>query len=179
MKKLISYALVLSIVFISACSKDEVAGPQGEQGIQGPQGPAGSVDITVKTVTLYSYDFIEGGTAGDPQHKYSASVSVSEVTSDVYYNGLVIVYYQGFGTTPPPWYSLPQTIYRDGYSYTLTYAHRPGYVIVQRYDSNLYSQAPDFDLTLKIVVIPGSGKKEYDVDFNDYEAVKRYFNLQD
>ena len=59
MKKFISYALVLSIVFISACSKDEVAGPQGEQGIQGPQGPAGSVDITVKTVTLYPSDFTE------------------------------------------------------------------------------------------------------------------------
>jgi len=180
--------IALSILLVTGCEKEGPVGPagaSGSQGIQGPQGATGNqgqsgTNLIVKTFTLYPSDFTEFGTQGEPLHRYSATKNISEITQSVYDNGMVIVYYQGSGTTPPPWYSLPQTLYKNGYSYTLTYSHYVGGVGIQRYDSDLNSIQPEFNLTLKVVIVPPlSGKKEWDVDFNDYNAVKSYFNLKD
>lgn len=179
MKKLATGLLFLSILFVGSCSKEGPVGPQGpqgQQGNQGIQGPQGSTNIVVKNVTFYSSDFSAYGTAGQPQYRYSATKSVSEITQSVFDNGMVIAYYKS-GTS---WFSLPQTIYESGYSYTLTYAHWVGGLTVQRYDSDLNSLAPSFTLNLKVVIVPpSSGKKEWDVDWGNYEAVKTYFHLKD
>ncbi len=182
MKNAVTILFLLSILFIGSCSKEGPIGPAGPQGAQGPQGnqgaqgAQGNANIIVKNFTLYPSDFTEYGTSGQSQHRYSATHSISEITNSVFDNGMVVVYYKS-GTS---WFSLPQTIYVSGYSYTLTYFHYVGGIGVQRYDSDLYSLAPSFNLELKVVIVPpASGKKEWNVDWNNYQAVKAYFQLKD
>ena len=196
MKKQFLIVVVIAMAFatLSSCAKEGAQGPTGVQGsagiqgVKGNTGPTGNTGATgqsgatliVKQFTLYPSDFSEYGTPGELQHRYSATRSIPEITNNIYNSGLVVIYYQGSGTTPPPWYSLPQTLYTGSYSYTLTYSHFVGGISIQRYDSDLQSIPPDFNLTLKVVIVPQMpGKKEWDVDFSNYEAVKQYFNLKD
>lgn len=176
---------LLMLFSFYSCEKEAQTGPQGEQGLQGeqgpqgpqgeqgPKGPAGSIDAVVKNITVQTSDFVESSNG----EKYSASITMPAITNSIYQNGAVMVYYEGSGSNPPPYYTLPQLIYESGYSYNITYAHRPQTLVIQRYDSDLSAIAPSFDLNLKVVIIPGSAKKEWDVDFEDYYAVKDYFNL--
>lgn len=189
-KNLIMIVVIAMLTGIGSCSKDEgpqgPAGPQGaqgqpgQQGADGPagvQGPAGNANVIVRNYTLEPSDFTEYGTAGQPQHRYSASISIPEVTSSVFNSGMVVVYYNPNG---PSWFSLPQTLYESSYSYTLTYYHYVGGVGIQRYDSDLHSIPPTFTLSLKVVIVPpATGKKDWDVDWNNYSAVKEYFHIKE
>lgn len=174
MKKIILY--FLSIIVLSSFFSYEIEAkikprrPRGEQGIKGPTGNA---NVIIKNITFQTSDFVEGPDG----EKYSASKTIPEITNSVYQSGAVMVYYEGSGTTPPPYYPLPTELYQSSYSYKLTYAHRPQTLVVQRYDSDLTAHRPSSDLNLKVVIIPGSGKIEWDVDFEDYYAAKEYYSL--
>lgn len=187
MKRIIYLIALSCCLFIASCNKDviEVEGPTGPQGATGATGPAGTpgmdgnANIISRNITYYVSDFVEQGTPGEQLHKYTATKSISDITDDVYNNGAVIVYYRGFGSSVP-WYSLPQTIYENGGTYTLTYAHSLGQLTVQKYDADLTSEPPSFDLHLKVIILPSMyGKKDIPINWDKYEEVKDYFNLKD
>jgi hypothetical protein len=148
--------------------------------VTGSIGATGGINLTVIDMTYYPSDFTTYGTYGQAQYRSSVTTSIPAITQDVYDAGMVLVYYQGSGTTPPPWYSLPQTLYETNYSYTMTYASYLGGVNVQLYPSDLMSAVPNFNITVKIIVVPPyMGKTSINVDWKDYNAVKAYFNLKD
>lgn len=187
MKRIIYLIALSCCLFITSCNKDviEVEGPAGPQGTTGATGPTGTpgidgnANVISRNITFYTTDFYEHGTLGQQQHKYTAQKSMPEITEDVFYNGAVLVYYRGFGSSLP-WYTLPQTLYANDVQYTLTYNHTIGHLEIQRYDADFTTERPDFDLYLKVIILPPMyGKKDIPINWDNYEEVKAYFNLKD
>ena len=175
MKKSILYLTLMAVIIIyitASCAKE---GPIGPQGIQGEKGNPGSVNIKTYNITFSNSDWYFLGTLGNSDARWVADFYNSEITNDVFNNGTVLMYYK---SSSGHWVSLPQTFYSGTFSYTLTYGYNNGSVFLARYDSDLNPINPGY-LESKIVIIPGSGKKYWDVDYNDYEAVKKYFNIKD
>ena len=125
-KALFSSALFLFL--IASCSKDGATGPVGPTG---PTGATGGINLTVVNATYAPSDFTTYGTYGQAQYRSSVTTSIPQITQSVYDSGMVLVYYQGSGTNPLPWYPLPQTLYETNYSYSMTYAHYLGGVNIQ------------------------------------------------
>lgn len=188
MKTLLTFLMAALLLTFSACQGDEgpmgPQGPQGATGAQGPQGPAGqdgqdgqngTAQIYRRNLTAYSSDWYSAGTSGSQGYRYQVEFSAPEITSSVYSGGVVLMYYDnGNGYI----FSLPQTIYYSSYSATYTFGYINGLVSVQRYDSDLYTIAPSYTWSFKLVVIPGTGKMAPPVDLNDYYAVCKYYGIE-
>jgi hypothetical protein len=176
-KSLVTCALFLFL--LASCSKDGATGPAGPQGPTGPSGSTGTMNASVFNYTFAPTDFVAYGTQGQPSYRYSSTISIDSITQAVYDNGMVLVYYQGFGTTPLPWYPVPQTIYEPTYSYLMTFYYLPGSLTFQQYPSDMTSPQATFDISIKVVVVPGTtNKTSINIDWKDYNAVKKYFNLK-
>lgn len=132
--------------------------------------------LTSKTFTFSNWTW-----DGNTNYKYDyVDLTWDGLTSDIVDNGAVNMYLQ----TPSGWAPLPRTIALSGTLYDYAQCQRYTYdvgrfkIIVQ--DDDLAEPDPLGNWTIKIVAISNSQRKANpDLDWNDYPAVKKRFNLAD
>ena len=149
------------------------AGPRGETGATGAQGPKGDagmanvIQITYgsRTMTGSSLQYILSGIT---QNQVNSSLIQTYITAG---NG--------------QWYALPGFTTSNKYSVFiypsgLSIGSNPNPILIIAREST--SPPADVFGSTRIIIIPAndlrSGRKS-GIDFNDYEAVKRYYGLKD
>ena len=201
MKKLLKIALaVMVFVFLASCAKEGPMGPQGPQGQQGyegpagPQGPAGpegpegpqgppgndgNAYVASTTLMVNSQDWYWDETSWRVDFDYDA------ITSDVYNSGVVLVYMEVEQT----WRQIPMTFYYSEvnsagetvyYSSSLETSFYLGCVSVFWTDNDFYNGYRPEDHQFRLVAITaGCYSAHPDLDYSDYELVKKTFQLAD
>ncbi len=167
MKRIFLFLGVALMSIIQSCSGPE--GPQGPRGSNGQDGLIAEVFEVTKSFTS--------------TNNFSNLVTFPHV---IYPSDMVLVYrlasvYQGADV----WKLLPETYYQTngaldfGYNFDFT-----------KYDANIYLFGNNLqtvtdqfrlDQVLRIVIVPGafSGKSTKSVDFSDYNAVIKYYNIDE
>ena len=192
MKKYFLFYFVLILLvaqFTESCSK---------------KGDPGNIVNTVDTFQLANADYAYGywtlstgpsSSSGMPAR--IATRNEAKITQKVFNSGTVLVYLKtpsDLGVTPPNQYVLlPFTItgYNASYLNKITYGYEAGKLRIYYYyeitdaaivnPPNIYtSTVPTY--TFKTIIIPGSDgyrQSQPPVNYQDYEAVKKYYNLPD
>lgn len=171
-------ALLVIAISFSSCSKEGPQGLQGEQGPQGAQGTQGAkgdkgepgtanviYSQWIDTLTYYL-------TSETTTDTIFGSLEVPALTADIVNNGDMKVYINLYTADDPYVISLPY--------YTGTGGFIEAYFFIGGIEilSNLNIDG----LPLRYVLIPGgtsARKAGPAVDWNDYNAVKKYLNLKD
>ena len=160
--KLVTIGLLIAgATTFSNCEK-------GEDGKDGIDGIDGNANVVSSSITSGSWSFVSPS--------WSQSFTYSAITQDILDNGAVLVYV----ASGVNYYQLPYTFYpSSSYSRTYNYVHYLGGLKVFVTDSDLNTPEPG-TLKFKVVVIEASGlMKNPNVDLNNYQAVKKAFNLAD
>ena len=154
--------LIAGATTFSNCEKVTVTGPAGEDGKDG------NANVVSSSITSGSWSFVSPS--------WSQSFTYSAITQDILNNGAVLVYV----ASGVNYYQLPYTFYpTSSYSRTYNYVHYLGGLKVYVTDSDLNTPEPG-TLKFKVVVIEASGlMKNPNVDLNNYQEVKKAFNLKD
>lgn len=180
----ISYALVLSIVFVMvSCSKEGDAGPAGADGPAGPAGPSGPQGPKGDTGTanvIYS-DWLDVAYETDADSAtWIAQIDAPKLTGDMLSKGEVKVYVNLGLAADPVIAPLP---YFDG-AFIINVRFVEG-LIAMISNANL-STFTDEDSGAKVqqvryVLIPGgtAARQSAGIDWNNYQQVKKYLNLKD
>jgi hypothetical protein len=155
-------AVVAMLSTFTACKKENYDDKYQPKGNYQPAGNYGNANVISKTVTLsYTYD--------TNNNLYYANVSVPEITSKVINNGLVQCYiYIGSGWVPLT-FSGPNGIV----GYAIDTGIVEFFTNLSMYTSSPYNQA-------KIVIVNPAGRMANpNVNYKNYEEVKKAFNLKD
>jgi len=158
MKK-IFLLISLSLIFITACKKDE---PRDEPQ---PNSNITNIDVTVK------YDDWERFNQ-EYTYGYEAIIAVPEITSDVLHTGAIITYLKDENDF---FLVLPITIHTEYYSATYAIGYSEGIfdpaIIFNSYDIETTPQTLDFKIIILKNVPPAS------LNIKDFDEVKKYYNL--
>ena len=177
--KVIATIFVAFGLIFSSCKKDP--GPKGDTGSQGPAGPAGTngtngingtngnANVVSSSITTASWTYVAPS--------WEMSFTYPAINQDILDNGAVLVYVKSGSN----YYQLPYTFYpSSSYSRTYTFVHYLGGLKVFVTDSDLTQPTNPGTLTFKVVAIAASGKMANpNLNYDDYNAVKKAFNLQD
>lgn len=169
--KLVCMALLAMVAMVSC---------RGPQGPQGPQGPMGNANVVSSTVTVYPNDW-----RWDNNTSWRVDINYKAINADIDDYGAVLVYMNMENT----WRQLPYTFYyttelEDGsigyFSSSLEVSSYKEGVSIFWTESDFYDQYRPDQHDFKIVVIAASlYNSRLDVDYSDYEAVKKAFQLED
>ncbi|MCC6287294.1 MAG: hypothetical protein IT249_05365 [Chitinophagaceae bacterium] len=191
MKKLTLQSLatiMLAItILLSSCGKEGPQGPQGEQGATGATGATGAQGAVGTANVIYS-DWLDATFTADTLHDGSTidtvgfytTIDAPKLTTDILTSGEMKVYIN-LGTAD------------DAYIAPLPYFSPYNGVTIE---PNFYAGSIDIYSNLNVstatqngskyrqyryILIPGgtSARKASAVDWNDYNAVKKYLNLKD
>jgi hypothetical protein len=144
-------------------------------GCTGPQGPMGNANV--QTI---QYVVTPGDWTGDTD-EYDASLSVPEITQDIFNNGAVLLYSMYENATPYSFNLIP---------YTYVYNNETTYM-----DANIYvgsidlflrqisggvnnTSQPTSNYIIKVVIIAGVNVSDIPVDVKNYAVLKKYYNLK-
>lgn len=181
MKKLtlqsIAALVVAVLISFSSCSKEGPEGPAGPQGNPGPtgnagpQGPAGTANVIYSEWLDVSFE--EGG----------AEITATALTADILNNGDIKAYWN-IGTAAEPFVVPVPAVVPIGLLVETPTEDQPDVFIDPYYSvgSILLSCNYNFDGLFRYILIPGgtaARKSGPAVDWNDYNAVKKYLNLKD
>lgn len=157
-----TFALACGLLF-TGCKKE---GPPGKDGTNGKDGNA---NVVSSSVTSGGWSYVSPS--------WEQAFTYPAITQNILDKGAVLVYVQSGSN----YYQLPYTFYPSStYSRTYTYVHYLGGLKVFVTDSDLTQPTNPGTLTFKVVVIAASGRAANpNVNYNDYNAVKKAFNLQD
>jgi hypothetical protein len=166
MKKLTVISMTLvAMIFAVSC-----------RGPQGPEGPTGNANVASSTLTVYPSQWYWDNTSWRVDIEYKA------INADIDAHGAVLVYMDVEGT----WRQIPMTYYYYDAQYDSFYASS---LEVSTYLEGLSIFWTESDLSqldapgthdFKIVVIAASVyQSRSDVDYSNYEAVKKAFQLAD
>lgn len=166
MKKLKLIAVPFALLsFMAACTKEGPAGPAGTNG---------NANVIVINHPLDSLN---------DSHSISVIMPAS-VTPGMVDSGLILVYYFGEVTGGCNlWYPSPGLGCGSNYQTRWYYAKQFNevYLSIKNPDGGTYTGNTKVIAKTKVVIATGttflSGKK--DIDFGNYEEVKRYLNLKD
>lgn len=173
MKKLISIILGLillgSLTTLYSCKKDDTE--------YQPKGAYGNANVTSHTFTVNSWNATSS--------MFYSHFTISNLTVGVQNGGAVMVYLSiNDGTN---WNALPCTFYSSSNHYTMSFLTATNLVEVRWTNSSgtaITGNDPNsmFDATCKFKIVifaPAAWLAPPDVDFKNYEEVKRTFNLAD
>lgn len=148
------------------CAKDGKTGPAGPAGANGANGNA---NVVSSTITSSNWSYVSPS--------WEIAFSYPAITQDIIDKGAVLVYLKN-GTS---YSQLPLTFFQSAsYSTALEVSNYLGGVKIFWTDSDLTQPTNPGSWTFKIVVIAASGRAANpNVNYNDYNAVKKAFNLQD
>jgi hypothetical protein len=138
------------------------AGPAGATGATGATGPAGS------SGAIYS----EWITPTFSSTTFSATLTAPKLTQEILDRGAVHVYIKGTSLIFPLPYTDIDSLGRVPFH--LDFAAGVGRIVI-------FTTAPVSGLPFRYVLIPGSipAGRRAAIDFNNYEAVKKEFDLKD
>lgn len=161
-KAALRVALLLTLA--SACKGPQgdpgPAGPAGPQGAQGPQGAVGTANVRYSDWTNVTFSG-SGST-------YTGNLTAAPLTQDVLDKADIRVYWK-----------------EGGRVITLPYAQVSGsttYTVHQRFyvgRIELVSSYAFGSQSMRYVIIPGGSALRLALNLDDYEAVKKAFNLPD
>ena len=177
MKKLSLICMtILAISFLASC--------RGPQGPQGPAGQDGNANVASSTLTIHDYDWewnqFYVDSEGHPRGQYAVTIDYPAINNNVYNYGAVLVYMDVNGA----WSQVPLTYYYNDdenlFEASIEVATlNDGGVRLFWTESDFWKVCPlthDF----KIVAIEASVyDNRSDVDYSNYEAVKKAFQLAD
>jgi len=176
------FILLLSIQILVSCKGTEgpqgpqgTAGAKGEAGVAGPQGPVGNANVRQINFGSKSH------TGTDLLLTFPGTF-----TADVIEKSLIYVYVKQNGTSTSGqaaayWFSVPgETVTGNEYSfYTAAGSTAAPGVFIRRVVNYLPGNEA-FD-AIRVVVIEASsnvnGRVIHEVDYRDYESVRKYYNL--
>jgi len=151
-------AVVAMLSTFTACKKENYDDKYQPKGNYQPAGNYGNANVINKTATL-SY------TLDTNNNMYSAVVSVPEITSNVINNGLV----QCYMSTGSSW----MAVANGGVSCFIDAGTVTFYTNISMFTSSPYTQ-------VKIVIVSPAGRMANpNVNYKNYEEVKKAFNLKD
>lgn len=166
MKKLHLICMALAVVFSFASCR-------------GPQGPEGNANVKSSTVDVAPSDWYWDNTS------WRVDINYEAINADITDYGAVLVYMDNQGT----WRQLPMTFYYQAEYEDGTIGNFSSSLEVSSYDEGVSIFWTENDLydgyrpdhhKFKIVVIAASYyNSRSDVDYSDYEAVKKAFQLAD
>lgn len=197
--------MLLALLLSQACEGPE--GPQGPPGPEGPPGQAGAPGApgpagTPASSTVYDIGDWDFTAAED----FTLGISFPDNGIEVSESDALLVYrlWNVTDAGTPIWRMLPQTVYFPPADTTLPASARESlqYDFVHTFeelaifmdgtvDLNTLGEGWTTDQVFRLVVVPGEfaqrtdGTKskinlaDYNVDYNDYEAVIKYFRLSD
>jgi hypothetical protein len=157
--------LIISIIIVAIISckgpQGEVGpqGTQGSQGIQGNAGPIGTANVIYSEWT--NITFTGSGSS------WQAKISAPKITQEILDKGLVKTYFKLDKNV----YELP--LASGGLSYL--------YQSISIGNINLLSNSKwSSEIPWRYVIIPGGiGARRANIDYSDYEAVKKAYNIPD
>jgi len=160
---------LVAMIFAVSC--------RGPMGPEGPAGHDGNANVYSSTVTVKTSDWYWDNTSWRVDLKYEA------INADITEHGAVLVYMEDRNT----WRQIPLTFYYnafddDGneyfYSSSLEVSSYDEGVSIFWTENDFYDGFRPEEHRFKIVVIEASVyASRPDVDYSDYEAVKRAFQL--
>lgn len=148
------------------CAKDGKTGPAGPAGANGTNGNA---NVVSSSITSSSWVYTAPS--------WGITFTYPAITQDIIDKGAVLVYLK----VGSAYNQLPLTIYQSAsYSSTYEVSTVVGGLTIFATDSDLTQPTNPGSKTFKVVVIAASGRAANpNVNYNDYNAVKKAFNLQD
>lgn len=165
-KRILMLLVIASMTTILGCAKD------GKDGLPGPQGPAGqngNANVKNYSLTVSSWQWTYDNLYERHYYRYSNS---SNSQSVVY--GYVM---SGSGKQAIPYYTCPswQCIQFDMATYLFG---SPPYIEFQYTNYNSKTTAPTSDSYFYLVIVPPTIRMANpNVDWTNYEEVKKTFNL--
>jgi hypothetical protein len=169
-------AVMSALIFMDACKGEKGdVGPIGTTGAVGATGAVGGIGPVGATGTAnvqYS-EWIPFTLTGTQSSNGTTNISLPKMTQEVLDKYLIFTYIK-FGTSN--WvYSLPLSFPSGG--------GKDETVAIRYYLSNamITSNASYSNTSFRYVLVPGgvpTGRKAA-VDYNDYEAVKKYYDIKD
>lgn len=185
-----------------ANGRDGNNGSNGSNGKDGKDGKNGNANVISGAFILDNNRFardswtIRNGNVTVSYPAKVANVSIPSLTEDVFRNGTVLLYMKipaGFATLPDSWVPLPHSVsgHNQGYLIITHYSYKTAmvqvYYMYQRTDNASNATVPDVTAAVvptqeyKYVVIAGNAatnaKTKPPVDYNNYEAVKTFYQL--
>lgn len=168
------------LVLATACTKESgvgpegATGPQGPQGVAGPQGPAGPAgpqgqpgNADVRQITFGSKNW--ANTVGT-----SVSLTLNGVNQETAEKSAFFTYLKADGN----WYPVPGEVSSYGEFRTYLIASANSTLYVKRVTAGSVLNAT----AVRVLLIPANAltnARQAAIDFNDYEAVKKAYNLPD
>lgn len=151
--------------------------------LKGPTGATGATGATGTANVLYSgwnYATNFRDTTADNSALHAADISAPALSQSILDGGVVQVYFTFGGGV----YTLPYTSYAGGKLNTISYWPRLKHIIVTRFTADNSNSVPlSTILQYRYVIIPGgtalAAIKNNHVNLNDYEAVRKFFRIQD
>lgn len=162
MKTAIYFLLVL--FFFSCKGPAGDVGPQGETGAKGdpgPQGPQGNANVTQLTFGSRTHSGVE------------ITYALTGITPAILGQSAFFTYVNASGNF---WYSLPGTTAGGSREYR-TYISQTNTTL---YINRVAGTGTDTFAQTRVIIIPASvlNNARLKVDFNDYHAVAKYFDLE-
>jgi Collagen triple helix repeat (20 copies) len=171
------------------------AGTNGTNGKDGKDGATGATGATGTANVIFS-DWIArpypgtgttawgSGTKSGQNliYRYSLNyIDAPKITKDILDKGLVVVYLRIPQFSPNGAFTLP---YKVGGISQLLYSSLIENGIIYLFAENEIAGAsylPDANISYRYIIVPGgvAGGRYASINFNDYEEVKRVFNLKD
>lgn len=152
------------------------------RGPMGPQGPQGNANVVSSTVTIYPNDWY-----WDNNTSWRVDIDYPAISADITDYGAVLVYME---SSQNVWRQIPLTFYysvvdeatgQEGFfSSSLEVASYDDGVSIFWTENDFYNQYRPEEHRFKIVVIAASlYESRSDVDYSNYEAVKKAFQLEE
>lgn len=171
---------IISILFvvaaISGCKKEQ--GPAGPSGSAGTNGTNGNANVTSITVITTNWAVINDDGIN---YWYEKSIAWYGITQDIKDKGMVMVYADdGAGG----WIALPYSVSGTDFSNSLNYYINVGSVTIRVTGYDITFGSPGAfaynGSIFRIVAIASSIRMQNpNVDWNDYQEVKKMFHLED
>jgi hypothetical protein len=169
-------AVVTALIFMDACKAEKgdvgpigPAGPTGATGATGASGATGATGATGTANVSYS-DWVNVTFTGSGT-SYIANVAAPKLTQDILDKGDVHIYWK-IGTSI---YYIPYAQVIGTTTYTIFQILTVGNIKLTS------SYAIASGTAIRYVIIPGgiAGGRKANVNYSDYEEVKKYYNLPD
>ncbi|HJS54943.1 MAG TPA: hypothetical protein VJ765_10375 [Chitinophagaceae bacterium] len=183
MKKLLTkstFALLLSTGFIG-CQKETVTVTESNEATTSVKPGPGPMEFTQRSangsVVIYSawITKTQADWTGLGTHEIQTSINAPSLSDAIKNNGVVLVYYKSGEQVRP----LPITWFDDIYKMTTDYAfEKQKITLFIRLFGNVIGGVLDYEF--RYVLIPGTqanGRMAFQVDYKDYDAVCKYYNI--
>lgn len=173
--KKLSMLLLLSSTLINfSCTKEGPAGPQGSPGPTGPRGSDGNANVKSVTINVASGNWILSG------NTYYFDSYISEITTDIINSGSVQIFMESTSSTGV-WLTMPWIEYINSSIFsTYNFNHSWGKVRIFKVDSDITPPSNPGVRKFKVIVISSSARiLNPNVDYTNYNEVKKTFNLKD